>query len=148
MNSPWCEYSFIWSPHRYGTASLGWYLCHFDEVRFSALSPHPNHHHPTNFMVWASSVKSPLNIVVKDNILWSWLKRYYVDDGVFKLYGSGKKITLEFTMLLLKFHLNACLPEGYDSIKFQIHDLSKEKPKLKEMKTVVDLPGFSFHLIN
>ena len=51
-------------------------------------------------------------------------------------------------MLLLKFHLNACLPEGYDSIKFQIHDLSKEKPKLKEMKTVVDLPGFSFHLIN
>ena len=99
-------------------------------------------------MVWASSVKSPLNIVVKDNILWSWLKRYYVDDGVFELYGSGKKITLEFTMLLLKFHLNACFPEGYDSIKFQIHDLSKEKPKLKEMKTVVDLPGFSFHLIN
>lgn len=99
-------------------------------------------------MVWASSVKSPLNIVVKDNTLWSWLKSYYVDDGVFELYWSGEKITLEFTMLLLRFHLNAYLPEGCDSIKFQIHDLSKEKPKLKEMETVVDLPGFSFHLMN
>ena len=148
MNSPWCEYSFIGSPHRYGIVSLGWYLCHFDEVRFSALSPHPNHQHPTNFMVWASSVKSPLNIVVKDNTLWSWLKSYYVDDGVFGLYGNGEKITLEFTLLLLRFHWNAYLPEGYDSIKFQIHDLSKEKPKLKEMEIVVDLPGLSFHLVN
>ena len=51
-------------------------------------------------------------------------------------------------MLLLRFHLNAYLLEGCDSIKFQIHDLSKEKPKLREMETVVDLPGFSFHIMN
>lgn len=145
-NSLWCGRSFTGSPEGYGTVSLGWYLSHLDEVSFPVPPPHLNCHHQTDFMIWASSVKSPWALWLKKLILsllcW-WPSSWILWEW---------KATLAFTTLSLRIHLNASLLEGYETIKFHIqtsgHDLKKEKPRLAEMGTIADLSGLSFHLIN
>lgn len=76
MNSLWRGGSFTEPPGEYGTASLGWYLCHLaEEVSLPILSPFPTLP-PHIFLGFSFLCQKPLNIDIKEKILWSWVKMY------------------------------------------------------------------------